>query len=193
MEDLLKRTLVRKALAYATAAHAGQFRKWYPEVPYIAHPTRVAAEIAARPDATEEMVAAAYLHDVIEDCGVAYIDLLTGFGEGVADLVMELTNPSKGCKGPRAVRKEMDRKHIAAASREAKIIKLYDRLDNLSDLLVIKAPEFAGLYHGESLRLLESIRDADPKVAEKLEAWLELIGKHVEFIKVLNGVDAGGN
>ena len=58
--------IILKAAAFARRAHAGQRRK-YNDRPYIVHPARVAGRVAAHPQATETMVAAAFLHDVVED------------------------------------------------------------------------------------------------------------------------------
>ena len=68
------------ALVFATAAHAavGQMRK-YTNDPYIVHPIRVATTVA-KFGGTDEMIAAAYLHDVVEDTGVSIVDILDMFG-----------------------------------------------------------------------------------------------------------------
>jgi guanosine-3',5'-bis(diphosphate) 3'-pyrophosphohydrolase len=126
--------LILKAAAFARQAHAEQRRK-YNDRPYIQHPARVAGRVAARSQATEVMVAAAFLHDVVEDTPHTLDEILTEFGPDVARLVAELTNPSKGLKSPRRERKQIDRDHLAVVSVEAKIIKLLDRIDNLQEMV----------------------------------------------------------
>ena len=164
------------AASAAQAWHEGQFRKygsvgpnWGNKVPYIVHPGRVAARISRHPHATVAMVCAAWLHDVIEDCGAssqgivsAFNGLITptgNFGTNVAKLVLELTNPSK--KFPamcRDCKKAMDREHLRTVSREAKLIKMADRIDNLLDLY--GAPfDFLKIYREESSKLLLAIAD----------------------------------
>ena len=111
--------LILKAAAFARRAHADQRRK-YNDRPYIQHPARVAGRMAAHPDATEVMVAAAFLHDVVEDTPHTLDEIVAEFGPDVARLVAELTSPSKGLKAPRHERKQLDRDHLAKVSREAK-------------------------------------------------------------------------
>jgi len=84
--------------------------------------------------------------------------------------VVELTNPSKGRKDlPRKDRKAMDRAHLATVSREAKVIKMLDRIDNLSDCDA--APRaFRGLYAMESAMLADVVGDADPRLESELRA-----------------------
>jgi len=149
----------------AAVFHEGQTRK-YDGSPYIVHPGRVAARISMHPRGTEAMVCAAWLHDVIEDCGAssegianALADSTLGLpgAQEVARLVTELTNPSK--KFPdfcRADKKALDRKHFMSVSMEAKMIKLADRTDNLRDLA--GAPDdFALMYFNESAMLFTAM------------------------------------
>lgn len=113
------------------------------------------------------MVAAAWLHDVVEDTSVGLEEIRSLFGNGVADLVGWLTNPSKGMNLPRADRKRIDREHLAKAPREAKIIKMLDCLDNLSEMEAAPA-DFKKLYGEESLLLAHAIGDADPDIKSKV-------------------------
>lgn len=167
--------LILRAAAFARRAHEGQRRK-YTARPYIEHPARVAGRVAAHPRATEAMVAAAFLHDVVEDTTHTSADIEAVFGPEVAWLVGELTNPSRDSKAPRKARKQMDIEHLATVSREAKIIKILDRIDNLRDMR--DAPiGFRRLYCAESRRLAAVIGDADSKLAEELlECVAELEG-----------------
>jgi (p)ppGpp synthase/HD superfamily hydrolase len=102
--------------------------------------------------ATEVMVAAAWLHDVLEDCLYYAKRLPHEFGAPVVHLVKQLTNPSKGSDLPRAMRKDMDRAHLRAACREVRIIKFLDRIDNVRDMSGAKS-DFKRLYHTESIVL----------------------------------------
>src|SRR5262245_19705840 len=96
---------------------------------------RVAERVATIPDATDEIVAAAWLHDVVEDCGITTGEIESEFSPIVANLVRELTNPSKARRElSRADRKQIDRDHLAGVSRWATIIKLVDRIDNVAGM-----------------------------------------------------------
>jgi len=155
--------LKTKALVFATYAHDGQSRK-YNNLPYIHHPIRVAASLFLKENCTEEMYAAALLHDVMEDCGVKYETLHDEFGKKVADLVFELTNVySKATDDfgnllPRGKRKRLERERIANISKEAKLIKLADRLDNIIDMDVAsnEGNDFFELYAKETILLIKN-------------------------------------
>lgn len=167
-------TLIFKAAQFAARAHEGQLRK-VTGTPYVYHPARVAARVAVRSDATEEMVAAAFLHDVVEDTDVTCGGLVEAFGPTVAELVMELTNPSKKLDVTREEKKKVDRDHLALVSREAKIIKMLDRIDNLREM--DRSDEaFARTYARESWMLVQLLADADVNLAGELKnAILELV------------------
>lgn len=148
-------SLILKAAALARKAHEGQKRK-YGGFPYIIHPARVAGRVGILPDAKDEMVAAAYLHDVLEDTAVTLQELENAFGRQVAYYVNWMTNASKERDLPRAERKRMDRERLREAPFQVKQIKLLDRIDNLSEMS--NAPtEFVKLYVEESLLLAEEL------------------------------------
>ena len=159
--ELAGMDLVHKAQVYAIAAHAavGQLRK-YTNEPYIVHPAEVAATVAAVPGSTPEMVAAAWLHDVVEDTGCTLTDIHLSFGPEVAALVGWLTDVSRPEDGNRAVRKAMDRAHTAAAPAEAQTIKLADLISN-SRSIMQHDPEFARVYLEEKRLLLEVLTRGD--------------------------------
>ena len=79
--------MIRKAAEFAAKTHENATRKGS-NVPYIVHPREVAA-ITAAITGDPEIIAAAYLHDVIEDAGVGYEELCGEFGKRVADMVLE--------------------------------------------------------------------------------------------------------
>lgn len=172
-------SLIIRAAQFAAKAHEGQVRK-YTGRPYIEHPLRVMAKMAAHPRADEDLVAAAALHDVCDDCGVKSAELFETFNPYVGAHVFWLTNPSKGLPDSRAVRKALDREHIAKAIRPVQVIKLIDRLDNLEEFRPEQDPKFCDLYCDESELLLQVIGGADVDLAQKianriglLRAWIE--------------------
>jgi (p)ppGpp synthase/HD superfamily hydrolase len=153
--------VVRKAQVYAMAAHAavGQRRK-YTNEPYIVHPAEVVRIVAGVPGATPDMVAAAWLHDVVEDTGCTFTDVHMAFGIDIATLVGWLTDVSKPEDGNRAYRKAIDRVHTAEAPAEAQTIKLADLISN-SRSIMAHDPAFARTYLEEKRLLLAVMTRGD--------------------------------
>lgn len=149
--------LITQAALFAITAHGDQKRKYTGE-PYFVHLAEVAHTIAMA-GGRDEMIAAAYLHDVVEDTAVTDAQVEDEFGRQVATLVYWLTDASKPSDGNRAARKAIDRAHIAGASPDAKSIKLADLLSNTTSI-VARDPEFAKVYLEEKRALLEVLRDA---------------------------------
>jgi (p)ppGpp synthase/HD superfamily hydrolase len=154
------------------AAHAavGQKRKYTFE-PYIVHPAEVAKIVAGVPGATPDMVAAAWLHDVVEDTGCTFTDIHMGFGIDIATLVQWLTDVSKPEDGNRAARKAIDRAHSAQAPAEAQTIKLADLISN-SRSIVQHDPEFAKVYLEEKRLLLEVMTKGDPTLMAEARKYI---------------------
>ena len=149
--------MIIAAAQFATNAHLGQFRK-YTGDPYIYHPMRVAGRVSMLPGAANEHVAAAWLHDIIEDCPSQEIHLVAKFSLSVVERVRELTNPSRNFpKLPRRERKAMDFAHLAVVSRWAKVIKLLDRIDNLREMSGEGNWDFRHKYANESLLLVDAV------------------------------------
>ena len=123
--------LVRGAYQFAEAAHRGQLRA--SGLPYITHPIAVAAQCAEwKLDA--HALAAALLHDTLEDCGVAKADLQERFGPQVAELVDGLTKLDKLRFNTREENQaESFRKMLLAMARDVRVIliKLADRTHNM--------------------------------------------------------------
>ena len=151
---------VERARVFATAAHAAvkQVRKYTFE-PYILHPTEVASIVATVPH-TNEMLAAAWLHDTVEDTGVSIVDIQQEFGNEVASLVGWLTDVSTPEQGNRAARKAIDRDHTACAPAEAQTVKLADLIANSRSILA-HDPTFARVYLEEKRMLLEVLTRGD--------------------------------
>lgn len=136
LEDLRKQYQeVDKAFWYAVRAHRGQKRK-DGVTPYIQHPVEV-AEIAGTMTTDSRVIAAALLHDVIEDTPVKMHDLIRVFGVHIADLVADATENKRPLEPPEETwvkrKKEMILR-IGGASKEAKIISLADKLSNLRSI-----------------------------------------------------------
>lgn len=155
------RNTKERALLFATAAHAavGQVRKYTGE-PYIVHPIEVASIVETVPGHTVEMIAAAYLHDVIEDTQVELETIVKEFGPEIANLVLWLTKVGEAEHGNREYRKELDRQYLAQAPADAQTVKLADLISN-TKTIVQHDPKFAEVYMREKLALLQVLKKGD--------------------------------
>jgi guanosine-3',5'-bis(diphosphate) 3'-pyrophosphohydrolase len=165
-------SLIIMAAQLAAEAHKGQTRKWgHKNDPYILHPIRVAGRIAIHRFATEDMVAAALLHDSVEDSDLTEETIIAkGIGARVAYLVTNLTNTSKGMNLGRSERKRIDRERLKNTPWEARLIKLADRLDNIRDINGdSETPkDFDTMYRRETLLLLDVLKGTDIELEAEL-------------------------
>lgn len=116
--------LVEKAQQFATKKHAGQFRK-DGKTPYITHPHAVVELLKKIGVADENIIAAGWLHDTIEDCGVTKDDLAREFNAEVARIVSALT---------RDVSRDEYKERMLKADYAVQIVKLADVVHNCSTL-----------------------------------------------------------
>lgn len=154
-------SIIIEAARVAHKAHAGQKRKYHGGN-FIEHPMRVAGRVSLLSEATEEMVAAAWLHDVVEDTACSIKELEWAFPGRVTELVRELTKRSAGCSPEmsREDRTTMDLRWYSMISREARTIKAIDRADNLYDMVAAPISQ-RSLYVHESMVLAMVIRKCD--------------------------------
>lgn len=125
--------IVNKALDFATRKHEGQKRK--NGEPYIVHPTRVAEivrQVKIDSKNLNDLVAAAFLHDTIEDTDTSYKELEREFGGQVASLVMELS--SAPFAADYLGKAQYLCGHMVYMTTYALVVKLADRLDNILDM-----------------------------------------------------------
>ena len=163
-----------KALQTATEAHEGQDRK-YEGGPYVIHPIRVSERVAFA-GLGEDAVAAALLHDVVEDTETSPQDILNAFGPRVARLVEALTDPPTVEGGPnRKARKAATRERFAAPEGQdaidAHTVKVADLLDNLPSIRDYD-PGFFKVYQKEARALLEVLTEAAPALRDELVSEL---------------------
>ena len=160
--------LIQRARAFASQAHASiDQRRKYTGLPYIVHPEAV-ADLVAATGAGPEVIAAAWLHDVVEDTPVELEQVRQEFGDEVAALVDDLPDVSRRSDGNRAARMAIDREHTARADVRAKTVKLADVVDNLTDIVRFD-PTFAQTYLGEKEQLLEVLQDGDTGLWQRAE------------------------
>lgn len=152
--------LVARAYRFARDAHSSilQARK-NSDIPYITHPLAV-ARVVASVTHTPEMLAAALLHDVVDDTQVSLAQVRSEFGTEVADLVNWLSDQSSPETGNRSDRKALERAHIDQAPADAKTIRLADLVHNLSTVEDL-SPKFRLIYLAEKELLLPHLAGGD--------------------------------
>jgi (p)ppGpp synthase/HD superfamily hydrolase len=130
-QAVARSALVEAAFAKAAEAHAGQIRNGSGGMPYIEHPQAVATVLAEH-GFGEEVLAAALLHDVVEDSEATVEEVRERFGEPVASLVDALSD-DESIADYRA-RKDEHRDRVAAAGGDALAIYCADKLTNIGTL-----------------------------------------------------------
>jgi (p)ppGpp synthase/HD superfamily hydrolase len=142
-------SIIEKAKAFAATKHAGQRRK-YTDEPYTAHLLAVVGILARHGVRDPNVLAAAYLHDTVEDTETTIAEILEAFNAPVAELVYWLTDIETG---NRRVRMMMAAWRLGRAPWHAKLIKLADIIDNSSNI-VAHDPDFAPKFLAEKKQVL---------------------------------------
>jgi (p)ppGpp synthase/HD superfamily hydrolase len=146
--------IVGEAFEIASDAHRGVYRKGY-NLPYMVHPMRVSSSLAIHIK-DDVVLAAALLHDVLEDCApdklVEFQQRIQQLDSGITiiHIVEELTKPE-------GVDKNEYMKSFATKSVEALVIKLFDRLDNVMDFR-FHNPNYSEVYSAKALVLYETVK-----------------------------------
>lgn len=125
-------TLLNKTIVFATSAHEGQLRKGT-QIPYILHPLEAAA-IVGTMTTDDEIIAAAVLHDVVEDTDTTVEQIKERFGERVAALVASESEDKRenlSAESTWKIRKQETIDHLKTAPIEVKMITLGDKLSNI--------------------------------------------------------------
>lgn len=171
--------LVFKALRYSAEKHNDQRRKDSRSSPYINHPIQVADtlwQVGGVRDAA--VLAAAILHDTIEDTDATPAEIEREFGRDVLGLVMEVTDDRSL---PQPVRKQLQIEHAAGLSTRAKLIKLADKLCNISDIIKFPPDDWSSQRKQEYLlwteKVVQGLRGANKALEEQYDKALRK-GKH---------------
>ena len=128
-------TKIERAIRFAVSAHAGTKRKGK-ERPYILHPVEVMSIVAGMTE-DEDVIAAAVLHDTVEDTSVTAAAIEREFGPRVRDLVMaESEDKMKELPAEASwkLRKQATIDHLRTLNRDAKLICLGDKLSNIREM-----------------------------------------------------------
>ncbi|MBO4567169.1 MAG: bifunctional (p)ppGpp synthetase/guanosine-3',5'-bis(diphosphate) 3'-pyrophosphohydrolase [Bacteroidales bacterium] len=197
----LNTAVLDRAIIFAVKAHSGTERrgKGYP---YIVHPME-AVEIVSTMTKDQELLAAAALHDTVEDTDVTIEQLREEFGDRVADLVASETDQIPGLAGNDVMagsdrpseeetwhaRKQAAIDRLAKASREAKMVALGDKLSNMRAIArdyAVQGDALWSIFHAKDPKdhewhyrgLAEALKELDGTVA------------YQEFVKLINQVFA---
>jgi (p)ppGpp synthase/HD superfamily hydrolase len=141
-------------------------RRKYTNEPYIVHP-RAVAKLVSAVGGTRHQIAAALLHDTVEDTRATIEDIRSEFGSVVASYVDQLTDPAKPEDGNRAARLEINLNHIKKMSAAAQTIKLADIINN-TESIAKHDPKFAEIYFAEKRRVLSWLIDGNKTLYNKL-------------------------
>jgi guanosine-3',5'-bis(diphosphate) 3'-pyrophosphohydrolase len=126
--------LLIEAFAFAAHKHRDQRRKDAKASPYINHPIQLARVLAVEGNITDEQViAAAILHDTIEDTETTAEEIRALFGITISGIVEEVSDDKSLTK---ADRKRLQIEHASHCSRRAKLVKLADKICNVRDMAV---------------------------------------------------------
>ena len=163
--------LILKAAHFAAQKHRGQRRKDEDASPYINHPISVAkiiSEIGYVGDS--EVLAAALLHDTIEDTKTTPEELIDNFGERVCSLVKEVTDDKNL---PKLERKQRQIDHAKEISEGAALIKLGDKISNVTDITNTPPTNWDSNRRLEYFDWAEKVINNCPQVNEKLENYFK--------------------
>jgi GTP diphosphokinase / guanosine-3',5'-bis(diphosphate) 3'-diphosphatase len=156
--------LLIDAIAFAAEKHRNQRRKDAEASPYINHPIALATVLAVEGSVTDiQVLAAAVLHDTLEDTETTVRELKDRFGPAIASVVVEVTDDKNLSKQRR---KDLQVEHAAHLSAPAKLVKLADKICNLRDVAT-NPPEDWTLerrreYFDWAKKVIDGVRGAHP-------------------------------
>jgi len=165
--------LAREAYEFARESHEGQERKGDGS-PYINHPTELARLLRRAGYDDEELLAATFLHDVVEDTDTTLDEIEEAFGSGVRDLVEAMTEDKD--LEPYERRKEHHRDQVEAGGERAVLIYAADKVANLRDLrsLYASVGESAASRFKAPLDVRVRLWEGDAEMIERVHPGHEL-------------------
>ncbi|XP_028823899.1 guanosine-3',5'-bis(diphosphate) 3'-pyrophosphohydrolase MESH1 [Denticeps clupeoides] len=163
--------ILMETVHFAAEKHRNQRRKDPDGTPYINHPIGVARILSHEGGISDlEVLQAALLHDTVEDTDTTVAELESLFGPTVARIVQEVTDDKSLAK---AERKRLQVEHAPHCSRQAKLVKLADKLHNLRDLNRCTpagwTPERVQQYFEWAARVVKGLRGTNQPVEEQLD------------------------
>ena len=131
--------LVLRALHFAADKHRDHRRKDVHASPYINHPIHVAQILSEEGVDDQEILAAAILHDTVEDTETSLGELASEFGDRVSRIVAEVTDDKSL---PKQERKRLQIEHAPELSGEAALVKVADKISNVTDVIKNPPPDW---------------------------------------------------
>jgi guanosine-3',5'-bis(diphosphate) 3'-pyrophosphohydrolase len=160
--------LVIRAVEFAAQKHRMQRRKDSDASPYINHPIALMHVLCLDGGVSDPLVlAAAALHDTIEDTETTEDELRTTFGEEIARIVVEMTDDKSL---PKDERKRLQIEHAHRMSREGALVKLVDKICNLRDVAANPPLGWSLERQAEYFDWAKTVVDGLPRVSENLLA-----------------------
>ena len=163
--------LILDALAFAAEKHRDQRRKNAEASPYINHPIAVAHILVNEGGISDPVViCAALLHDTIEDTETQPEEIGRRFGREIRHIVLEVTDDKEL---PRAERKRLQVEHSSELSHAAKLVKLADKICNVTDMA--EAPpvgwslERKREYFDWAKSVVDGLRGVNPRLEEAFD------------------------
>ena len=175
-------TLILKAANFSAQKHRKQRRKDEFSTPYINHPIAVSLAIAEIGGVEDpEILAAALLHDTIEDTETTPEELEAEFGKNVRDYVLEVSDDKNL---PKDERKSKQIEHARHLSKGAALIKLGDKISNVTDVMNDPPDDWDIKRRQDYLDWAEKVIENCPKVNDELEnRFKEIIKQGREILK----------
>jgi len=163
----LSQILILKAAHFSAQKHSTQRRKDENASPYINHPISVALAIAQIGGVDDpEILAAALLHDTLEDTETTPEELEDEFGKKVCEFVLDVTDDKTL---PKDERKRRQIEHAKKISNGAALIKLGDKISNVTDVINNPPEDWDNNRRKEYLDWAEKVIENCPKVNDRME------------------------
>jgi guanosine-3',5'-bis(diphosphate) 3'-pyrophosphohydrolase len=164
--------LLLKAADFAAHKHRDQRRKDADASPYINHPIALANVLSNEGGITDPVIlAAALLHDTIEDTETDYEELRGQFGENIADVVVEVTDTKWLSKD---ARKRLQVSKASHSSARAQAVKIADKICNLRDILGSPPADWSmqrkQKYFDWAKQVVDGVRGAYPELEQRFDA-----------------------
>jgi guanosine-3',5'-bis(diphosphate) 3'-pyrophosphohydrolase len=164
--------IILKAAEFSAHKHRDQRRKDADASPYINHPIGLANVLTNEGGISDPVIlAAALLHDTLEDTETTYEELRGQFGDEIADVVVEVTD-TKWLS--REARKQLQISKASHSSTQARAVKIADKICNLRDILA-SPPEGWALerkqgYFDWAKEVVDGVRGAHPELERRFDA-----------------------